>query len=484
MTLSAQTKRNINAATLKTLAPGDFVTLGERPKNGGSLQARRLSTGAVRFYFRYSQMKVEGEGRTSEKIRKPIGVWDPTAPPKMLTPTVRGFTVAAAMEKCATLGALHAERKKTGGLKEVEFEEQRTHLTKKAAQAEMAERTLAKLLATYIGHLKAQGRRSWSDAERIFKLHVADAWPKLAATPAAELTPDQVLDMLRRLVENGKGRTANKLRAYLRAAYQCAIDVRTTMSIPVTFRAFAVVFNPAAQTKRDPGYDRPDKRPLSVDDLRTYWRGIRGLAGIKGITLRLHLLTGGQRIEQLVRLRREHIQGRKFTILDAKGRPGQGGPRQHVLPLIDIVAADLAELSNKGAFALSTTDGTKPISATTLSKWSHEAVGGSIHGFQLKRVRSGVETLLAAHGISKEIRGQLQSHGLTGVQARHYDGHDYMREKLQALELLFTVLRDKPRPDVVPMRRARSSRSELPSRGTGIRGNPTNASGKAGGSLR
>jgi hypothetical protein len=43
-------------------------------------------------------------------------------------------------------------------------------------------------------------------------------------------------------------------------------------------------------------------------------------------------------------------------------------------------------------------------------------------------------------GVSREIRGQLQSHGLTGVQARHYDGHDYMPEKLQALELLFAVI--------------------------------------------
>jgi hypothetical protein len=30
----------------------------------------------------------------------------------------------------------------------------------------------------------------------------------------------------------------------------------------------------------------------------------------------------------------------------------------------------------------------------------------------------------------------VQSHGLTGIQARHYDGHDYMLEKRQALDLL------------------------------------------------
>jgi hypothetical protein len=65
----------------------------------------------------------------------------------------------------------------------------------------------------------------------------------------------------------------------------------------------------------------------------------------------------------------------------------------------------------------------------------------TIEGFQLKRVRSGVETLLAANRISREIRGHVQSHGLTGIQARHYDGHDYMLEKRHALELLAIELK-------------------------------------------
>jgi len=64
-----------------------------------------------------------------------------------------------------------------------------------------------------------------------------------------DLTPDQVVDMLRRLIEAGKGRTANKLRSYLRAAYQCALDVQICASIPVVFKSFGVVFNPAAQTR-------------------------------------------------------------------------------------------------------------------------------------------------------------------------------------------------------------------------------------------
>jgi hypothetical protein len=55
---------------------------------------------------------------------------------------------------------------------------------------------------------------------------------------------------------------------------------------------------------------------------------------------------------------------------------------------------------------------------------------------------------LAAQGVSREVQGHLQSHGLTGVQARHYDGHDYMREKCRALEsywLSFAPKANRPR---------------------------------------
>jgi hypothetical protein len=67
-------------------------------------------------------------------------------------------------------------------------------------------------------------------------------------------------------------------------------------------------------------------------------------------------------------------------------------------------------------------------------------VGDQIPDFQAKRVRSGVETLLAGARISSEIRGRLQSHGISGVQTRHYDGHDYLAEKRHALVTLHKLI--------------------------------------------
>jgi hypothetical protein len=53
--------------------------------------------------------------------------------------------------------------------------------------------------------------------------------------------------------------------------------------------------------------------------------------------------------------------------------------------------------------------------------------------FQLRDLRRTCETMLASLGVSKDIRAQLQSHGLGGVHARHYDKHEYLLEKRQAL---------------------------------------------------
>jgi integrase len=415
------------ATAVQTLRGDGFVTLRTRLDHGGSLQGRRLSGGAVQLYWRYSH-----EGR---KHREPIGLYDASAPPKKLLPTARGYGIAAALEKCRELAALHAQRAAAGGLRGLKAEQQRTLKAQQEKITEQSQRTLSKLLDTYVAYLKAVGRRSHVDARQIFDRHAIEPWPKVANAPAANLTPDQVIDMLRRLIEAGKGRTANKLRSYLRAAFQCGLDVRMDASIPMAFKAFAVSVNPVALTRRSPQFDRADKRPFSAAELRTYWHLMAERPGREAAALRLHLLTGGQRIEQFVRLRWADVGESALTLFDGKGRPGQG-PRAHQIPLLPQARADLGSFKRVGEFAISTTAGKKATSVRTLAGWAQDLVGDAIDGFQLKRIRSGVETLLAAQGVSREIRGHLQSHGLTGVQARHYDGHDYMPEKRMALETL------------------------------------------------
>ena len=222
--------------------------------------------------------------------------------------------------------------------------------------------------------------------------------------------------MMRRVLELGKGRRANKLRSYVRAAYQTARAARSKASIPVRFKAYNVVANPAADTEPDESQNKPDKNPLNVEQLRTYWQAIRPLGGFHGAVLRLHLLTGGQRIEQLVNLLSSNVQSDSILLYDGKGRPGKP-PRPHTVPLFPAAASALLDCKPQGHFALSTDGGKTHVGAVTLDAWAVEAAA-NIPGFKAKRVRSGVETLLASVGISSEIRGRLQSHGIAGVPRR------------------------------------------------------------------
>jgi len=210
-------------------------------------------------------------------------------------------------------------------------------------------------------------------------------------------------------------------------------------TIPVTFKAFRVRLNPAAETAPDVSSNTADKNPLSAAELRLYWQIIKPMSGFVGAALRLHLLTGGQRLEQLVRLKTSDVTEGAVVIYDGKGRPGKPS-RPHTVPLIPMAAAALAAVKPKGIYAISTDEGKTHLSASTLSEWAAKAAIGLIPTFATKRVRSGVETLLASARIGSEIRGRLQSHGVGGGQARHYDGHDYLDEKRHALETLFALL--------------------------------------------
>jgi hypothetical protein len=124
--------------------------------------------------------------------------------------------------------------------------------------------------------------------------------------------------------------------------------------------------------------------------------------------------------------------------LEAKRKDAKDAQAQSIPPS-PVAIAELAGGDPERPYAISTDGGVTHLAPTTLSNWAQE-VAGAIPFFEGKQIRSRVETLLASVKVSSEIRGRLQSHGISGVQARHYDGHDYLDEKRRALVTLFRLL--------------------------------------------
>lgn len=317
------------------------------------------------------------------------------------------------------------------------------HEAKAAAEAEARqaqETSLARMLTTYQAHLERQGKQSAGDVRRLFAAHVLSH--PVAEKRAADVATDELVTLLGRLTEDGRGRTAAKLRSYMRAAYALALRSKSDHDAPMVLRGFGITANPAAAIDALSRYNRVRDRALSADELRHYMRRVRALpAGPRRDALLLGVLLGGQRPAQLLRVRPLDVDlaGGTVTLLDPKGARRQ--PRRHVLPLDgEARAIATARLAACGDLWLFTGDGRHPVDpsglageASAVSKAMLSA-GESRGAFQLGDLRRTCETLLAAMGVSSDVRAQIQSHGLGGVQQRHYDRHDYMAEKRLALE--------------------------------------------------
>jgi hypothetical protein len=427
---------------INDLQTGKSIRLA-KVERGGSLEARRLPSGSVAFYWRHT--------RAGKTERIPIGPYDPSAPPKALKPGPRGYAVAAALEAARVLAKLDSEA--PGGLRAERSRQQAAEEVARKEELARGKYTLQALCDEYCNWLERQGKDSHREARNILRRNLLEPHPELAATAANRVGKRPIVEAARKLTEAGKSTTGRKLRSYLRAAYACALRADSDATLPSSFIAFNITTNPVESITPIKG--KTDKNPLSLADLRKYWKQLQKEPGVIGAALRLQLLSGAQRVAQLARLHERDVTTTTIQLFDPKGK--RVDPRPHLLPITKPMRAELAQLAPTG-YVLSTDGGITPMHPTSISAWAADAgKRAGIEGFQLKRVRSGVETALASVRVSKDVRGQLQSHGLGGVQDAHYDAHEYLPVKRQALDTLHKLLEAEPAKNVTPIKRKRAA---------------------------
>ena len=393
----------------------------------GSLELRKSGQGVLSFYWR-----VTLDGRTD---RYPIGLYDSSAPPKSISPTAKGFSLNAARAAAVAMAAKHYEAQEEGGYRAVVAGEKAAKQAQRDAAAAVGY-TLDKLYGLYVEQLAERNSETAKQARNLFAKNVRLEFPEVAETQASKVTSAQIADVLRPLSSAGKRNTARKLKAYLSSAYERAKNPERNATVSEALAKFKIKSNPVSDVAGVRQSRGADKNPLMPDEMRRYWR-IIDVPGEEAALLRLHLMLGGQRIEQFVRMRNEHVQDDLITLIDTKGRSGTSRPIH--LPRIPVIDEALKQLTPSGDFAISASPG-RHLSSTTARAWAKRVVGDQLDGFELKRIRSGVATLLAKLGVSSEIRNHLQSHNLTGVEHRHYNKYDFYKEKKAALERMHKFL--------------------------------------------
>jgi len=404
------------------------------PRGEGVLQVRKLANGEAGFYFRYT-------APDGDRVRLPIGTALSLVEARRATGELSRRYQSGERDLRVALEADEREHQR-----QREAEEHAAETAKASAAA-----TLEALLSGYVEQLRRANKPSAREVERTLQNHVREAWPKLWHTPAAKVTMDDLLAVVARVANADKLREAAKLRSYLKAAYAAAIRARQDARGLPALRALKITHNPAGDLVTIEGASNARDRALSVAELRAYWKRIGALPDPAGALLRFHLLTGGQRIEQLGRLTRNDldIDLDAIRIRDGKGR--RKVARIHDVPLIPVALEALQAMGQQlGPYLFTVTAGESGAVYATVQHRVRAVVDAMEQAGELEKgpftvgdLRRTVETRLSAAGLQPHELAQLQSHGLGGVQARHYNKHDYLQEKRAALETLYRLLTGK-----------------------------------------
>jgi len=427
--VGAAARRTLTAKAVEALREGKIF--GTLPGLPGSLMVRARGDMKT-FFFRYRNT-ADGDRAIL------LGRYDSRGKP-------HGLRLVDAMHEARKFATQLQSTPDLSGHRELEerraVERRRDELRERRAADD---RTLGRLCDVYAEHLQKQGKLAHKDVRNIFKLHVAG---ELRSTPAAKVHPTDITSAVRRLVEVGKARTAGKLRSYLSAAFSLALKAEADPTAPADALGFKVMSNPVSAVRAVNGVRARD-RVLSNGELRFLMRRATALPEATADALALAILLGGQRPAQLLRATREDVQSDRIVLRDPKGR--RQVARVHVLPLSDaakaIVDRRMQIADELGTPYLFTSTGKASLRLETLSEYikrvSDDFVAqgqqgrgrrDAVRGFQLRDIRRTCETELAALGVSRDVRAQLMSHGLGGVQQQHYDRHDYFAEKQRALD--------------------------------------------------
>ena len=328
--------------------------------------------------------------------------------------------------------------------------------------------TFGDMMTGYVEMLEAKGKKSAGNVKTQIAADIEKKQRKIWSKRAAEIDLDDCVKIVATITDKGKKRQADKIRSYIRSAFSEAIKARGNVNAPAKLRNMNIKMNPARDMVKVEGSSQARTRALSLSEFQAYWSHVKEQPEPGRSIMMLHVLTGGQRMDQLARAGLHDIDNdtQTLTLLDFKGRRSE--PRRHSIPLLPEARACIDRITGAGEYVFSCDGGISPINKKYIGervdkirdamKEANELEGGH---FTPGTIRATIETRLAAkpYRVSSDVLGQLLSHGMGGVQQRHYQHHNFHEEKLEALEMLQRMVEGQPEPmaQVIPFNREASA---------------------------
>lgn len=277
--------------------------------------------------------------------------------------------------------------------------------------------------------------RSIEEDRRNLAVHILPKWGK---RDFRTIRRADIIELIESIISDGKHAAANRVHTLISGIFTFAIDAELLDA------------NPAARLQKR-GVEKPGRRTLDDDEIRTFWRGIilPPVSQPVGLALHLALLTAARANEVAGASKREfNLDGAESTWLIPAERVKNN--RDHLLPLSPLAVKTVKAIieltgdDDEFLFPSRLSKRAGPMDRHTLSKamarFGKELKGPAAKTWQKEPptphdLRRTVATRLAKMGIAKEVRERVLNHAGSrhDPEAKHYNLYDFLPEKRQAL---------------------------------------------------
>jgi integrase len=294
--------------------------------------------------------------------------------------------------------------------------------------------TLGDLLDTYIADLEQDGKRNTREVRRV---KGKDIPPALLDRPAHLVTKDDVLDILTPIAQRGAPVHSDRVRSYLRTAFELGIHAQSITRCRGVAPHFGLEHNPVVLVKKAANRRPVGQRTLSSVEIRELWHTDQ-LTPPMHLALKL-ILSTGQRVEEVLHATWSEFDATQglWTIPGERRKTRSKTSEPHLVPLASLHLELLEQVRQATTdpmylFPANKGDGPRRYDSLTHAVRQFVSRTGMV-SFSPRDLRRTFKTVAGSFGISLEMRNRLQGHALTDVGSVHYDRYDYLPEKRAAM---------------------------------------------------
>lgn len=315
---------------------------------------------------------------------------------------------------------------------------------KAAARApkEKDPRTVEKLFKAYVAWMKAAGKASAGEVERMLLKSkrvqcAADALGR--DTPARDVTTEQILKHVASYFDRGFPGAADKARSYIGSAYSWAIGSANDYTVKQR-QDWGITVNPAAAIKRDQDATTEGERALDAAELRKLWDAtFEDFTEDTGACVRV-IAAVGQRVQETLRLAgREVDLEQRLWNMPAEKTKGRKHPL--VIPLPEVIIPTLRRQIEK--YGDAELFPSRPHGEE--DQMDHRAINRAIRRwldledndmphFTTRDLRRTWKTRTGEAGIDRFVRDLIQQHAKNDTGSKHYDKWAYLPQKREAMD--------------------------------------------------